>query len=248
MSRIKIVYKSTFALLFALTLVSCGSGVKKDTNIGEAKPILAETTQYIPVQKYDEKTATYLPYEAKANPYLALKGRINKSAVTKYIDARRLFRAKKYAASEKVLNEILVLDKKLSGPLVMLGDIAVQKNELEKAVGYFEQAIAVNAKNINAYIKLAHTKRILGQFLPAQNVYADVLAIWPDFPEAHLNLGVLYDVYLNHPLRAQKHMEAYQFLTNGKNSEVANWIAEVQSRTGVKTSFIGGQNSSQVQK
>ncbi len=237
---------------FLVSLVSvvtaCGSAGNKDTASVEVKPTLAETTQFIPVQKYDDKTSTYLPYEPQENPYLALKGRINKKAVTGYIEARRLYRAKKYDAAAKVLNNVVELDKKISGPLVMLGDIAVQNKQMDKAVEYFEKAITVNAKNINAYVKLAHAKRILGEFLPAQNVYADALAVWPDFPEAHLNLGILYDVYLNHPLRAQKHMEAYQFLTGGGDAKVAAWIGEIQGRTGIKTNFIGDKNSSQVQQ
>jgi hypothetical protein len=74
---------------------------------------------------------------------------------------------------------------------------------------------------------------MLGNFTQSKRIYADVLKIWKDFPEAHLNLGVLYDVYLNDNIKAQKHIEAYQFLTGGRNEEVAGWLLEIQGRTGV---------------
>ena len=78
----------------------------------------------------------------------------------------------------------------------------------------YEEAIRINKDNVNAYLRLALAQRELGEFILAQNTYSEALAIWPDFPEAHLNLSILYDLYLNHPIRAQEHMEAYQFLTN----------------------------------
>lgn len=225
------------AVLLVLAIVGCGSAGVKDEVQATEKLTLLDTTPFIPVQEFDEKTSTYLPYEAQPNPYLVLKGRINKDAVTKFIQARRLFRAGNYKQVEVLLSEVVALDKKLSGPWVMRGDIEIKQEKLEPAIAHYAKAIEVNSSNINAYIKLAKTQRLLGKFLQAQNTYTDALKVWPDFPEAHLNLGILYDIYLNHPLRAQKHMQAYQFLTEDKDKEVAAWINEIQKRTGLKTSL-----------
>ena len=78
------------------------------------------------------------------------------------------------------------------------------------------------------------------------STYAEALSVWEDFPEAHLNLAVLYDIYLNDPLQAQQHMEAYQFLTEEKDAKTAEWLQEIQSRTGIAPNlYIGPSNTSQ---
>ncbi len=230
--------KRTIILAFVtLYLVGCASsGVRDDGDLGAA-PTMRPTQQFLPQPKFDEETAAYLPYEGKENPYLVLKGRINKEAVTAYIEARRLFNAKDYAAVESKLAEVVAIDDELSGPWMMRGDIAAIQNDLDKAVAHYQQAIVVRPKNINAYLKLAKLQRERGEYLRAQNNYADALAVWPDFPEAHLNLGVLYDLYLNQPIAAQRHMEAYMFLVEEKPAKVAKWLAEIQSRTGIKQAY-----------
>ncbi|MFL0802841.1 MAG: tetratricopeptide repeat protein [Agarilytica sp.] len=197
-----------------------------------------DTGQYLPQQKFDEKTSAFLPYEHKENPYLALEGRIKKEAVTKFIEARRALKSNELELSAQLFEEVSVIAPGLSGPWVMRGDIALKSQDKALAVEHFKKAISVNVKNINAYLKLAKTQRQLGNFIDAQNTYANALSVWPDFPEAHLNLGILYDIYLNHPLRAQKHMEAYVFLTEDENTQVSLWLREIQKRTGVAPSLI----------
>lgn len=214
-------------------LVACGGNTKKTAAVvNEAKPELASTQEFIPVPKVD-KEGNAIPYEAKPNPYLLQKGRIDKESISKFVEAKRALKFKQDAQAERMLLDLTKSDKTLSGPWVLLGDIASDKKDFPKAIEYYNQAILVNPGNLNAYMHLAMTQRLSGDYLRAQNTYAKALTAWPDSPEAHLNLAVLYDIYLNHPLRAQKHMEAYQFLTAGRNKEVANWLNEIQKRTQV---------------
>ena len=109
----------------------------------------------------------------------------------------------------------------------------MESKDSKLAITHYQKALEINRSNMNAWLRLAHALRVQGEFLKAQNVYAHALAEWKDCPEAHLNLAVLYDVYLNLPLRAQKHMEAYMFLTGGEDKKVTNWLMEIQKRTGV---------------
>ncbi len=62
--------------------------------------------------------------------------------------------------------------------------------------------------------------------------------MWPDFAEAHRNLAILYDLYMNQPDQAQKHYEAYLFLARKPDSRAEIWLAEVRQRTGIEISFI----------
>lgn len=202
----------------------------------EAALNLVATSPYLPVQERGDE-GQWLPYEPRENPYTTQRGRIDKDSVTRFIEARRAFKAKQWGRAETLLLELTKIDEGLSGPWVMLGDIASERGEHQQARDAYAKAIAINGDNVNAYLRLALTQRKMGRYLHAQNTYAAALKLWPDYPEAHLNLAVLYDIYLNHPLRAQKHMEAYQFLTNGENTRVASWLEEIRSRTGIAPGF-----------
>lgn len=216
-------------------LAGCASdSTKQNLDVVDQKPTLVTTQVFVPVLKQD-KEGVYLPYEPKVNPYAAQSSRLKKESVLTYINAKRAFDKQQYGTAEILLRQLIVDDKKLSGPWVMLGDIASKKEDYLTAKGHYEEAVRLNKDNVNAYLRLALTQRELGEFILAQNTYSAALSVWPDFPEAHLNLAILYDLYLNHPIRAQAHMEAYQFLTNESDEKVAQWLGEVQSRTGIAT-------------
>lgn len=224
--------------MLSLALVGCSTGGTELQWMTEKKAALnlVATDPYLPVQEQGDE-GQWLPYEPQENPYTAQRGRVDKDAVTRFIEARRAFKEKQWERAETLLLALTQSDNDLSGPWVMLGDIASEKGEHQQALDAYAKAIAINGDNVNAYLRLALTQRKMGRYLHAQNTYAAVLKLWPDYPEAHLNLAVLYDIYLNHPLRAQKHMEAYQFLTDGENTQVAAWLEEIRSRTGIAPGF-----------
>ncbi len=227
-------------LLCMLLLAACANSpdrAKAKAGAGKTADIgLVSTQEFVPVPKKDN-AGVALPYETTVNPYILQKGKIKKESVARFIEAKRAVRQKQYAQAENILLEMAKEDKSLSGPWVLLGDIVAEQKQYAKAVEYYQKAISANASNLNAYMHLALVQRQQGEFLRAQNTYRTVLSLWRDCPEAHLNLAILYDIYLNHPLRAQKHMEAYQFLTSGQNTEVAQWLVEIQKRTGIAPSL-----------
>src|SRR5690606_3326075 len=198
---------------------------------GSAQVELAQTEQYLPVLELSE-SGRPLPYSAAPNPYALQEGKVDREAVDLYIEARRAFNRKDFAKAEELL-AILNRDwPALSGPLVMRGDIALEREQPAEAVELYAQAIAINRENMNAWLRLAKAQRMQGHFRHAQNSYSRALAIWPDGAELHLNLGVLYDLYFNLPLKAQAHMEAYQLLSGDNSGPVVAWLEEVRGRTG----------------
>ena len=129
---------------------------------------------------------------------------------------------------------------------MLLGNIAVEEKQLKLAQDHYKQALKITPGNINAYIALARAQRLMGEFDVAQNTLAQVLSIWKDCPEAHLNLGVLYDLYLNQPTKAQQHIEAYLFLNQYKDQKAIAWFNEIQSRTGIEKSFIDAKQKAKL--
>lgn len=231
----KYVNKLVYAVLVAstvLVLSACNTtGVKTTGADSEQAAELMATLRFVPTLEVDKEGVTKL-YEAAPNPYIK-RGRIDKDSVSEFITARRAFNKGDLNTATKTLMALTESDSSLSGPWVLLGDIAMESKNTDKAVAHYQKALEVNRDNMNAWLRLAHALRVQGEFMKAQNVYAHALEQWKDCPEAHLNLAVLYDIYLNLPLRAQKHMEAYMFLTGGDDKKVAKWLIEIQTRTGV---------------
>lgn len=226
-----------FALSATLLLNACQttqSGGKGGS--GAPRATLVPTLQYIPEVAIDPQLGLKRLDSESANPY-AEKKRVDARSVDLFIKVKRAMKVGDRKKAERVLQELMDSDKTISGPYVMSGDIARKAGELDQAYVFYEEALRINPKNVNAYLRIALIERERGNYLKAQNWLAKSLAIWPDFPEAHLNLGVLYDLYINHPINGQKHLEAYHYLTNFKNKEVDQWITELQGRTGMQRIF-----------
>ncbi|MCB2387294.1 tetratricopeptide repeat protein [Thalassolituus alkanivorans] len=220
-------------LLLAL-LSGCAAQQTQTTTESQT---LTQTEKYLPHQAYDEK-GQKIPYVPAENPYLKQTGTISKGSVLLFIEAKKALAADDEKTAVQKLKVIAEKDPSLAGPLAMLGDISMTNEHYAEAAEYYQKALAINDVNVNAWLGLGEAQRRQGQFIAAQNTYAKALQQWPDFPEAHLNLAVLYDLYLNIPQQAQAHYEAYLFLTNKKTHAAADWYQEVQSRTGINKSFI----------
>ncbi|WP_143247454.1 tetratricopeptide repeat protein [Agaribacterium haliotis] len=237
--------KTMLVALAASSMVACTSTPTKQAELaanGETAQLnLLASEQFIPQIQYDKQNLP-LPYEAEANPYSRQQGRIDKQAIVQFIDAQRQFDAGKLDLALSQAQALTETEPKLSGPWLIIGNVAAEREQLDKAQQAYSSAIDTNAKNVNAYLRLALTQRRSGEYLLAQNTLVRALETWPDFPEAHLNIAVLYDIYLNHPIRAQRHYEAYQFLSHGKDAEANKWLAEVQSRTGLASKLEVGMD------
>lgn len=228
--------KPLFVIVSVLILTACAANKPKIPLAGQ-KVELKNTQAYLPSQTYDDK-GVLVVYQPMENPYLQVKSKINKGSVLLFIEAKKAIRDKDYVKAKQKLSVITQKDTSLSGPWVLLGNIAMEEKKFETAQSHYQNAIKINPDNINAYIALAKAQRLMGEFHVAQNTLGLVLSIWKDCPEAHLNLGVLYDLYLNQPKQAQQHIEAYLFLNGYKNKQAISWYQEIQSRTGIEKSFI----------
>ena len=223
--------RSCFLSCLLIFLAACGSQQIKVAEKTEGVRVpLMPTQQYIPNQKFD-KEGYAVPYKARENPYLAKKSRVKKESVEQFIQVKRYLKTGDNQRAKNLLEKIVEEDKRVSGPHVLLGDLEQKSGNLAKAIEYYETAIAINKRNLNAYTRLGEARRKNGDYGIAQNIYAQALKIWPDFPEAHLSLGVLYDVYLNDATQAQRHIESFLFLTGGEDQEAHLYLAEIMSRT-----------------
>ena len=73
-------------------------------------------------------------------------------------------------------------------------------------------------------------ERRAGNFDAARSAYEKALIADPAHAKAQLNLGILYDLYLQRPAQALTAYEAFQAAQDEADPQVDIWIADVKRR------------------
>jgi len=92
----------------------------------------------------------------------------------------------------------------------------------ERADNGVSQAAKLNSQAI--------ALRQQGQFDKAREAYEAAIAADANYAPASLNLGVLHDLYLNHPDQALELYNRYLALTPAGDAAVGKWVADVKTR------------------
>ncbi len=113
-----------------------------------------------------------------------------------------------------------------------LGLALLQQDAADEAKTHFLIAIDQDKDDFIAYNHLAIIARQAGQFDTALEYYQRALSANPDYANAHLNLGILLDIYLQKLPDALKHYQEYQRLTGNQREDVGKWIVDIERRIG----------------
>ncbi|HEY0894038.1 MAG TPA: tetratricopeptide repeat protein [Cellvibrio sp.] len=212
------------ASLLVLVLVGCASepGKKSTGAKQDAAPSLAAAG------------ASILPAgPVTPNPYLQNKTSVSRQAQQNFTDATRAMRNKQWVQAESLLQKVIAENNKLSGAYLNLGLVYRAQKEDKRAEQAFNDAIAANHTNLDAYNQLAILQREAGNFSGAETNYKKALSLWPFHPESHKNIAILYDLYMGKSAEALPHYEAYLQLLGGEDKQATSWIADLQRRLGI---------------
>lgn len=149
-----------------------------------------------------------------------------------YNQALALMKAGKNNEALALFAKIAGKAPKLSGPLVNQALILGQQQKYAEAQALLEKALEVNPKNPFAYNQLGVVLRQQGKFAEATKAYQSALELDPNYAKALFNSGVLADMYLQDLPLALQYYQRYQALQNPPDQAVANWIVDLQKRTG----------------
>lgn len=216
---------NAWLLAALLVLTACSSGPKK-ADVPDAEQVPADATTGQP------QSPLLPPGPPTPNPYLATKPSINRQAQQLFNDAIAAMAKKQWPQAENLLTRLTTQHPNLSGAHLNLGLVYEAKGELDKAEQAFNQAIATNANNLDAYNQLAILKREAGDFAAAEAQYQKALTVWPFHPASHRNLGILYDLYMGKSEQALQHYQAYQQLLPEPDKLVNGWIVDLERRLG----------------
>ncbi len=138
--------------------------------------------------------------------------------------------AGKLRDAEVLLTELTAREPKLSGPWVNLGMVQNELGSLDAAQASFKKAIDANPANCFAYTELGILARRAGDFVTAEANYRACLKHVPDFREAHLNLGILYELYLGRLSDALTAYRTYLTLLGSEDRRVSGWAMDLERR------------------
>ncbi|MCF6258447.1 MAG: tetratricopeptide repeat protein [Gammaproteobacteria bacterium] len=156
--------------------------------------------------------------------------KIDPKVTASYEAALSAMRAGKTTQAEKALQQLTTEYPNYSGPQANLGILYFQQNELEKAKAAFQASLKINPKNIVSLNHLGIISRGAGEFEQALTYYEKALQIDPDYAYAHLNFGILLELYMGKLPEALEHYQQYQKLTPEEDVEVKKWIVDLGRR------------------
>ncbi|MES2489877.1 MAG: tetratricopeptide repeat protein [Pseudomonadota bacterium] len=142
--------------------------------------------------------------------------------------ALELYKQGQAQEAEAALTELVKDFPQYSGPLTELGMIYAKSKRFDLAANAFAKAIANNSDNAVAYNWQGILFRQANNYARAEQSYKRALSINSSYANAHLNLGILYDVYLKRPDDALEHYKDYQRLGGADDLRVLVWVAELE--------------------
>jgi tetratricopeptide (TPR) repeat protein len=121
-----------------------------------------------------------------------------------------------------------------------LGLAYFKLHKLDLAEQAFREAIIRNNRDAVAYNQLGILQRYKGQFEAARNQYQRAIQIDSDYALAHLNLGILFDLYLQDLELALQQYQKYLALITEEDSQVSGWIVDIKRRLKTTTPTAQG--------
>ncbi|MDH5330629.1 MAG: tetratricopeptide repeat protein, partial [Aquincola sp.] len=113
--------------------------------------------------------------------------------------AKAALRAGRTADAERGFRDLVARHPELGGAHANLGLILRNAGKLDESIAALEQAVKVSPKQPVYFNQLGVSYRHKGQFAKAREAYETALTLDPAYADAHLNLGVLLDLYIGEP-------------------------------------------------
>lgn len=193
-------------------------------------------------------TNKYLEQEA-----LLMRG-IPNDAVNTFAQAILAMEEKKWDKALTLFDEVIAQYENSSSSYVnqaiiwnKLSDQETKKETIQqqhdKSDALLDKAISVNSANPYAHLYKGEALQTKGQFELAQHHYESALAIWPNYPQAQLNMAVLLELYRGQLLEANKYYTAY-LSNNAEDKQVKRWQAALAikiKRAGLETPVQEGE-------
>ncbi|HMC14264.1 MAG TPA: tetratricopeptide repeat protein, partial [Albitalea sp.] len=170
--------------------------------------------------------ANPIPAAPKPEPEVPVSASVQRA----YDDALKASRTGRLDEAERTFRALIQSNPELGGPHANLGLLQRRAGKLPEATAEFELAVKANPNQPIYLNELGISYRQIGQFGKAREAYEKALALDPNFAAAHLNLGILLDLYLWDGQHALEQYGRYLALSPGGDATVTKWVADLKNR------------------
>ncbi len=119
-----------------------------------------------------------------------------------------------------------------SGPYVNLALIRLRQDRVGDAEEFVKQALIRGDDNAQAHLLYGVVQRRQGKFKESEVSYKRALKLDERLATAHLNLAILYDLYLGQLDKAEFHYRRYLAMEPAQAERVRGWLADLKRRQG----------------
>ena len=175
-------------------------------------------------------TASPAASEPPPPPVTPAQAEPGKIVKVQFEQAIAFMQAGKDKEATALFANISELDPKLASPHTNLGILFYRDGKLQEAETAFKEALRLDDKDYIAANYLGMLYRAQGRFSDAEAAYKQALAAKPDYGYAHLNLAILYDLYLDNLPKALDHYQKYQQISGDSDQQLTGWLADLHQR------------------
>ena len=216
-----------------LSLAGCAAFTLAPDEASTPVPAPSKTEPAVPASVKTEPPA---PKPVKAEPP------VNAESRQMYQQALAALGAGRYPEAERALLAVIRREPDLAGPHANLGILYARTGRPAQAFESLRQAVRLNPDRAVYYNELGMMSRRDGKFDEARRYYAKALDLDPNYAYAHLNIGILYDLYLQDTAKAMQHYQRYRELMPSEAGTVTKWIADLQQRGRATEQAKGGKS------
>lgn len=156
--------------------------------------------------------------------------KVEPNALAAYASAVASLRAGNNDLAESKFKKLANDYPQYSGPHNNLGIIYYHEDKIDQAKASFAKALELNPRSVVSLNHLGIISRKEGDFKKALEYYERALQVDPDYPNVHLNLGILLELYMGKLPEALEHYKKYQELNKEEDKKVKGWIVDLERR------------------
>ncbi|MET0357011.1 MAG: tetratricopeptide repeat protein [Cellvibrio sp.] len=147
-----------------------------------------------------------------------------------YQEALEALKAENAEKAIQPLNRIANSHPEHLGAWINLANAYVATSKINEAQNALTRAKAINpnlAENYNLQGLIEVNK---GEYANAEKSYLQAIKLKGNYPSAHYNLALLYDIYYQDIDRAVTHYDRYLELGDGSDKKTISWVTELKQK------------------
>jgi tetratricopeptide (TPR) repeat protein len=171
-----------------------------------------------------------IPSDARKGTAPAKGVELNGEEQKSYQDALEAIKANEAERAISTLVKISNSHPEHFGAWINLANAYLKEMKINEAENATTRAKKINAKVAEIYNLQGLIAVHKGEYTNAEKSYKEALQLRENYPAAHYNLGLLYDIYYQDLDRAIVQYDRYLELNGGSDKKTQGWVGELKQK------------------